>query len=610
MNIISRIQFPRTLETSSLYINCTKGAYLDIQEENAEVTLTENSVISLNTYFNSFYETFYAKYTDLESLYYLLRLEGDFQISLYREKYGVENREITLVKNFENCQLSQPVKIAFPDNWRSEDAGRIYLEITCLSESGLFSGGNIATEQPKTREVSLGIISCTFKKEIYIKNTVNAIFKDELLQDKQLEVFIVDNGKTLKQDEFSNSKVKLIPNRNVGGSGGFTRGLIQALQVDTHTHFLFMDDDIELESESLYRLFPLYEYAKQDFAIAGSMLDLYNKHILYEAGALYGQSLDSNGKAKYNPFGVICLKPKLNLEDSNVTNLLLSEESPDYGGFWFFSFSRETVKEIGLPLPLFIKIDDMEFGLRIKKSLAKSIVAFPGIAVWHEPFYAKNPIWDNYYTYRNHLVANSIHSSSSYLNMVKFVTKSILYSIFSFDYNTALMMINGFEDYMKGPEFIESTDPEKLHGSVVALSKSYDIQTKKFDSSPGNQFNDNSNITSLKKIISLLSLNGHLLPKLLLSNKPAYSRKGSDSSDFWYSSFGKKQIIFLREGNDSISQHDMNRSVAIKLLARWLQIIMKNTNKWSYVNSEWKNAFNRLKSIEFWRKYLQLSEQS
>jgi len=48
------------------------------------------------------------------------------------------------------------------------------------------------------------------------------------------------------------------------------------------------------------------------------------------------------------------------------------------------------LKKIGLLMPFFIKIDDLEFCLRIK--FAGAIVAFPSIAVWHEPFYAKVPI--------------------------------------------------------------------------------------------------------------------------------------------------------------------------------------------------------------------------
>ncbi|MDF5716695.1 MAG: glycosyltransferase family 2 protein, partial [Rhizonema sp. NSF051] len=184
------------------------------------------------------------------------------------------------------------------------------------------------------------------------------------------------------------------------------------------------------------------------------------------------------------------------------------------------------------------------------------------------------------------------------------------HSIFSFDYNTTLMLINGFEDYMKGPEFIETTDPESLHGKVVALSKSYKSQTLKLDSSANNQHREKSSATTLKKLIGLLTLNGHLLPNFLLSKEPAYYWLGSDYADSWFKSFTKKRIIFAREGNSSIYQHEMNRVAGIGLLMKWLQVIVKNVTKWSSVNSEWRNAFDRLTSVEFWRKYLKLNEQT
>jgi len=596
-------------------MKCNEGASLNLHTEHAEVSLTRNSVLSLNTYFNSFYEKFYAKYTELSSLYYLLKLEGDFQVSIYREQYDRENRELIHTQSFENCQLLEPVKIALPDSWRGENAGRVYLEINCVSERGLFTGGFIATEQAKIREVSLGIITCTFKKEAYVKNSVNEILKDDFLSDKKFKVFVVDNGRTLKQDEFDDQRVQLIPNRNVGGSGGFTRGLIQALQEDIHTHFLFMDDDIELESESIYRLFPLYEYATQDFAISGSMLDLYKKHILFEAGAVYGKSIDRQGNPQHNPFAVMCLKPKLNLENLSATNLLLSEDSPDYGGFWFFSFSQETIQKIGLPMPFFIKIDDMEFGLRIKGCLSHSIVAFPGIAVWHEPFYAKNPIWDTYYRFRNHLITNSIYSLSGYINTVKFLTQHLLYNLLVFDYNSAEMVMRGFEDYLKGPQLIKSHDPEAIHAKILGLSKSYKTQRVQSHPLANNEPHGDSSAESiqqpiLKKIIGLLTLNGHLLPDFLVSNDKAYYWIGSEYSDYWYKEFAKKQVVIAREGNSSVHLHEMSRTTCIVILIRWLKIITKSAIRWSSVSSEWKNAFNHFSSTEFWRDYLKLNEQN
>jgi galactofuranosylgalactofuranosylrhamnosyl-N-acetylglucosaminyl-diphospho-decaprenol beta-1,5/1,6-galactofuranosyltransferase len=595
-------------------MKCDEGTSLNFYAEHAEVVLANNSVLSLNTYFNSFYEKFYAKYTELDSLYYLLKLEGDFQVSLYREQYGTENRELIHIQSFENCQALEPVKIVLPDSWRGEEAGRVYLEITCLSERGLFTGGFIATEQTKIREVSLGIIICTFKKEAYVKNTVSAILKDDFLLEKKLKIFVIDNGKTLKQDEFDDQRLQLIYNINVGGSGGFTRGLIQALQEGVHTHFLFMDDDIELETESIYKLFSLYEYANQDFAISGSMLDLYKKHILYEAGALYAKFLNRNGDYEYNPFKVIPLKNKLNLNEPDVINNLLLEDTPDFGAFWFFSFSKKVVEEIGLPMPFFIKADDIEFGLRITERLSKPIVAFPSIAVWHEPFYAKKPVWDSYYAIRNFLITHSIRDSLSYLDAVKFLTKGLLPGVFMFDYNSAEMVLRGFEDYMKGPETVKSTDPEKLHASIVKLSKSYNSQSIQIieqanDKNHTDSTSEQPQLSLFKKILVFLTLNGHLMPNFLLSKDTALYWIGSEHSDRLNKVFTKKQVVIYIEGNNSVHLHKMNRQYGVKILLIWLQLVIQSATRWSSVRLEWKKAFTDFTSNEFWRDYLKLNEQ-
>src|SRR5579883_2513417 len=611
MNVINRIQFPHTLETTNLYINCHNGASLSSNKDDVKVTFKKGGFLSFNTYFNSFYEKFYAKYTELEFLYYLLKLEGDFQISLYRERHGQTHRELIYQETVENCQLEKQTKICLPDSWRSENMGRVYLERMCLSEHGSFVEGCLATEQNPLREVSLGIITCTFKKEAYVKKTVENILKDGSLKSKNLKVFVVDNAKTLNKEEFPNQSFELISNRNVGGSGGFTRGLVQALEEDVYTHFLFMDDDIELEPESIYRLFPLYEYAKQDFALAGSMLDLHKKNLLHEAGGLYSKTPDNNNY-KYDPFEVACINPWLNLENPQEINHLLSDTSPDYAGFWFCAFSKETVQKMGLPIPFFIKLDDIEFGLRMKERLGHSIVYLPGIAVWHEPFYAKNPVWDTYYWVRNHLITHSMRQSLKYTDAVKFLTKRLLHKLFIFDYNSAEMIIRGFEDYMQGPLLMEN-DPETLHAKIIGLSKTYKSQSVKSSSSLGEQtFNDTGRemmqLPTFRRLFALATLNGHLLPNFLLSNDAALFIISAEHIDWWPKVFTKKRVLFFRDSNISVYQHEMSRTAGIGILMRWLLLIIQSSINWSSVSTEWKNHFSRLTSLDFWKEYLKLNE--
>ncbi|BAS59610.1 family 2 glycosyl transferase [Leptolyngbya boryana NIES-2135] len=471
MNIVGRVKLPKSSDISDLYIRCNEAASLDVQENSKRTVLQQGGVVSSSSYFNSFYENYYVKYTSLNSIYYLLKLEGDFRVAIYREVQSGE-RETILEEKIEQCQLSKPVKLAPINLVQTEKAGRIYLEITCLSTQGIFAAGWIATDQPKEREVSLGIVICTFKKENYVRETLTSLLQDELLQDKSFKVFVSDNGRTLDHNEFNDPRVKLFPNKNAGGSGGFTRGIMEALAEKSSSHLLLMDDDIELESESICRLFAVHEYAKTEFIIAGGLLDLNNKQVLYEAGATYNEDPATKGA-----FGSLtALNYRIDLSQNASLNQLLVEEDADYGGFWFCSFSRQLVEKLNLPLPLFIKLDDVEFCLRAKMTLGIPIATFPSMAVWHIPASAKNLNWETYYYFRNDLITYAVHFSPSYEHTVSNLTQEIALSLLMPDFDRAQMLIKAFDDYLKGPDWIMSIDPEVVHPSTLKLSRSYENQ--------------------------------------------------------------------------------------------------------------------------------------
>lgn len=472
-NVIGRIKLPESAEVTDLYLWCNEAASIAYGEDDTKVTLRQGGVVSSNAYFSSFYEKLYTQYTSLKSLYYLLQLEGDFRISICREFSTGKKKEVIFEESFKNCKFSEPVKTPPISLLQNESAGRIYIELLCLSESGIFAEGLILTDEPKIREVTLGMIICTFKKETYVKNTLSAIFQDSLLQNKNFDVFVIDNGKTLDPEQLKHPKLTLVPNINAGGSGGFTRGLVEALDKNIYSHFLLMDDDINVESESIYRLISLYEYAVSEFAVAGALLDLNNRHMLYEAGALYNEGSKTRG---FGPGALTALNYNIDLKITDSLNQLLIEKDADYGGFWCFCFSREIVEKIKLPLPLFIKIDDVEFGLRIRKVLKVPIVAFPAIAVWHLPASAKNLNWETYYYARNDLIAYSIHFSLGYIEPIKHFTKVIIQSLLASNYDQAHMYIKAYEDYLKGPDFIKNSDPEALHSNTLKLSRKYENQ--------------------------------------------------------------------------------------------------------------------------------------
>jgi galactofuranosylgalactofuranosylrhamnosyl-N-acetylglucosaminyl-diphospho-decaprenol beta-1,5/1,6-galactofuranosyltransferase len=285
----------------------------------------------------------------------------------------------------------------------------------------------------------------------------------------------------------------------------------------------------------------------------------------------------------------------------------LLEDNIDYGGFWFFGFSKEIVERIGLPLPLFIKIDDMEFGLRINEHFENGIVAFPSVAVWHEPFYAKRPIWDFYYYIRNHLITNSIHSSLEYVKTVKIFTNCILYYLFIFDYNSAQMVVKGFEDYMQGPNFITSNTPEILHAKIFESSRSYKNQTILTDSVSSSEISQITRADKVQKLVSLLTLNGHLLPQFLIADETAVIRFSvkEKERDTLCKGLAKKRILYVIEENPNSYQYELDQKAGINILLTWFNSAIRSYLRWSSVSAEWKKAFKDLTSMQFWQKYLE-----
>jgi len=283
---------------------------------------------------------------------------------------------------------------------------------------------------------------------------------------QHLEVFVVDNGKTLQQENIETPYVRLFPNKNYGGSGGFTRGIIEALRrKDEFSHVLLMDDDILLESNVLVKTIRFLQILRpehQDLAIGGSMLRLDQMNMQHEAGG------------KWTGLTVKSILPDLNLEDiKDVLQLTEQHEIADFCGWWYCCFPLCILSEENLPLPLFIKIDDIEYGMRN----AKKIEFMTGIGVWHEPFQQKEKAYLHYYNVRNKLIVNAMHIEAWNMNKAAFLLAYYLGKILlSKEYHMIGFPLQGFQDYMKGPQYLLQLDAEKNHQKLL---QEYQVEQQK-----------------------------------------------------------------------------------------------------------------------------------
>lgn len=315
---------------------------------------------------------------------------------------------------------------------------------------------SVYVESKTVNNVSCAIIFCTYKRERYIKKNVSYLIEKIKSQtDFFCKIIVIDNGKTLNESDFD-SDVILIENINNGGSGGFKRGMEAAREIGGFTHFVLMDDDVEIDFVAVQKMLNFLRFLKpeySDLSISGSMLYLDKPTVQFEAGGRF------EGDGTQHGFGHF-------LDLSKPENLMLNEqEQPiNYGGWWLMCMPFKLIEMGEFPLPFFIKYDDVEYALRNKLR----IITLNGVGVWHEKFEAKYNSASEYYNTRNYLHLCRLYCKN--FNVKKWVKKKIRAKNVRQQYKMAEAVRLGYEDYLKGLDWLKSVNSEENHKKISVLN--------------------------------------------------------------------------------------------------------------------------------------------
>jgi GT2 family glycosyltransferase len=372
------IKLPMDAARQNLYI---KGDLLDTRKDS--VCLKKDQILDFATYFNLFSARKWQIYTSINTVRIQLHIRGNYKITVY-EISQQQKRELYSEIGHDDYQKDIPLT--------SCQANFITFTITALEDDLQIFTGTYYGQFEDAHDTDIGIIICTFKREEYVKRnlkTLQALMKD----NPHFHVMIIDNGQTLP--EVRDEQLQVIHNRNYGGSGGFTRGLMEQVNQGTNNYVLMMDDDILIETSSLERVYALCRHIKSQYAqqmIAGSMMSMDEPTIQYENTAYWGKiRLHALGK---------------NFDLTKIKYLLQNDTIPEvinkYAAWWFCCIPIAVVKKNGYPLPAFIKSDDMEYGIRNRQD----IIIMNGIGVWHETFNKKENAVVNYFNDRNMMILN------------------------------------------------------------------------------------------------------------------------------------------------------------------------------------------------------------
>lgn len=601
MNILQKIYFPQNgiCNIENMYLRTEGDVLIDINGEISAYYLQKGSKITTNTYFNYFSSSKWLKFTKISQFVLKLELKGSFIVRLIYSYIadGKIQHDTVQVMNLNSIDKGT-IKIKH-DFELDPFEGMYYFELEALEDNGIFFGGAYCTELNELNKVHIGIVMCTFKREKFIKRNLRLIQRLSPNILSHIDLFIIDNAKTLSENIVQNNNIHLIKNKNTGGAGGFTRGLIEILENHTDiTHALLMDDDILLNIIAVERIIQYLMFVNKkdsDLFLGGATLRLDKKNIQLEAGAVW------NNNVLYN------LKSSIDL--NNEMDLLLNnlDESFSYNSWVFLCIPITKIALDDLPLPVFVRGDDMEYGIRkIDKLLIMN-----GISAWHVPVHNKYSGFMTYYVLRNILLLNSLYDHNFKRKAaIKLLLSKVIREMMYFRYDNVKLIFKAYEDFFGGVHFFLNTDGEKLHQEIMSYCnkllsyKDLERQGYPFIYSKYNQMANVVHENRIRKLFRLITLNGYLVPPRM-SNANKYTIVEFTTArpiDFYRYNQVLQVDLTTQKGYVTF----IDRKELVEVGFKLIKIIFKILTRYNYVVKDYSKNTKQLTDIKFWERYLDL----
>ena len=561
--------------------------------------------LALNTYFNAFSLCKWRQYTKLSNLRFIVRT---VQKASVRARGMNAEEDIVLPLEAEETSCvdgSFSYTLDFSDSL--DFKGLLYAVLESEgSEPVRITGGewetSVSPEGEGDIKIAVGIT--TFKREKEVERNIRVLANCQAVDS----VLVVDNARslsdTMKRETAScgTASVNFYENRNVGGSGGFTRAMIEAffsgVQPD-FTHIILMDDDVVFSCDAVERTRSFLAILKDEYsdsALYGVMFNINDMKELYSAGGIW----------KGNALGLNMKNCHSRLDMTDASNVFESEADAgaNYSSWWYACFPRSVIRPDNLPMPFFLHFDDIEYGVRNKSN---GLIFLNGVAVWHPLFIQKNPLWIKYYEYRNTLIlltsGFSRKSKKDFFSSV--MTLRHRYDCFigpllHYDYDAVEVLVLALEDFLLGPDSFMALDAEKKHRELSRFSRRQYVEEESLAGEircvcKGRVF--------CKPLALLLELISFCVPFRKQGLK--YIEATGKRSDFPYL-YDALYVFDTRATVNSgyVLKRDRNRTRNLyKRFAVAYRTLKKN---YDGLSADWDRAKPVMTSLPFWKRYLNL----
>jgi len=487
---VNRIVFPTegVAEVSALYVDTgagdgsQPGADYEINGRRS-ITVYAHRRISLSTYFNAFPASYWQRWTSVRSVRLVVTLRGQGLLSVYKSSArGRASAVASQQFDDETVAFDLPV-LSFVDG------GNYWFDIACAQSEATLESAEWQVAAPEAKApgtVSVGIT--TYNRPSYCLNQLLTIGADTDIAGVLDTVYVIDQGTDLVEDqprfreaaEQLGEHLTVLRQANLGGSGGFSRAMLETLTEGRSDYVLLLDDDAISEPEAIMRAVRFADFATVPTIVGGGMLHLDERSVLYTQGEVWDTRkswMSASGESEYDhDFAEDTLRE---------TPELHRRLAADFNGWWMCLIPTHILRDIGLSLPVFLKFDDIEYSLRAAQS-GYPTVCLPGVAVWHMAWHDKDPTrtWEEYFIHRNRVITGLLRSPvprGGYLPLHSFLGDVKL--LFMLQYSTVRLRHQALRDAFAGPDALpgwlatKQGDARRLRADFVDATVVEDFST-------------------------------------------------------------------------------------------------------------------------------------
>lgn len=540
--------------------------------------------LELDAFFNTFAAKQWADSKGRHHLSYKLSGEGSVFVEIKARK-GQDN--FLLSSSILALHSDHEALLPIPDVFHTaSDADKLlYVTIYSEEEAVIWKGG-FFTNLPAPNRVKTAIIITHFKREEWVLPAVarlkRELFEDETVRDLA-HVFVIDNSRSLPME--SDEHFTVVRNRNLGGAGGFMRGLLEAEVAGGFSHCLFMDDDATTEIESIKRALRYLSYASPRSCVAGALNLLDKPSVVFESKGDWHEGARP-----------VCLD--LDVGDrANLEEFVEHDERGRYAGWWFFAFPIRELRKYAFPY--FVRGDDVAFGLDNRFRM-KTLL---GVACWAESFESKDSITTTYLDYRASFRNSIVLDTCGSFALIRRLLSNLVGIVASYRYAAAEAALIGVRDSIRSHEFwLHNMDMAAARTRLAPLTKEEVFL-------PRHEFSESAGLdvpparpefeeSLFRKLIRMLTLNGHLIPGFCCPRDPVTLPKTYILS--FSMIFPHTKVCLHRSTDDSVVllRRDLRR--ALCLLWRILGTVTVYAFHALFLKKRLKKTHDLLTTRDFW----------